>query len=114
MFDPITDKNVSEGMSALYEQYGISPVRVANVVAFAIDQQEDTNVNEVTIWTNTSTLVIMVDKINKTESYSFLKLTLSRRSRQSFNSSQYFIQLIRKPILCLCTLILLHPKIRPF
>ncbi len=28
---------------------GISPDRVANVVAFAIDQPEDTNVNEFTI-----------------------------------------------------------------
>jgi NADP-dependent 3-hydroxy acid dehydrogenase YdfG len=45
----ITDKNASQGMTALYEKYGISPDRVANVVAFAIDQPEDTNVNEFTI-----------------------------------------------------------------
>ena len=37
------------GMTAVYEQYGISPERIANVVAFAIDQPEDTNVNEFTI-----------------------------------------------------------------
>ncbi|MEC1069506.1 SDR family oxidoreductase [Priestia megaterium] len=49
LLETITDKNVSEGMTALYEQYGISPNRVANVVAFAIDQPEDTNVNEFTI-----------------------------------------------------------------
>lgn len=49
LLDTITDKNISEGMTALYEQYGISPDRVANVVAFAIDQPEDTNVNEFTI-----------------------------------------------------------------
>lgn len=36
-------------MTALYEKYGISPNRIANVVAFAIDQPEDTNVREFTI-----------------------------------------------------------------
>lgn len=33
----------------MYDQYEIGPDRVANVVAFAIDQPEDTNVNEFTI-----------------------------------------------------------------
>jgi NADP-dependent 3-hydroxy acid dehydrogenase YdfG len=45
----ITHQDAAEKMTALYEQYGISPDRVANVVAFAIDQPEDTNVNEFTI-----------------------------------------------------------------
>lgn len=45
----ITDQDAVEKMTKLYEQYGISPDRVANVVAFAIDQPEDTNVNEFTI-----------------------------------------------------------------
>ena len=45
----ITDQKMAEGMTALYEKYGISPDRVANVVAFAIDQPEDTNVNEFTL-----------------------------------------------------------------
>ena len=45
----ITNQDVAEKMTALYQQYGISPNRVANVVAFAIDQPEDTNVNEFTI-----------------------------------------------------------------
>ena len=45
----ITNPDVAEQMTQLYEQYGISPDRVANVVAFAIDQPEDTNVNEFTI-----------------------------------------------------------------
>lgn len=45
----ITDQDAAEKMTALYKQYGISPDRVANVVAFAIDQPEDTNVNEFTI-----------------------------------------------------------------
>ncbi|WP_435025363.1 SDR family oxidoreductase [Nostoc sp. CALU 1950] len=49
LLDRITNQDVSEKMTALYEQYGISPDRVANVVAFAIDQPEDTNVNEFTI-----------------------------------------------------------------
>lgn len=49
LLDQITDQDVAEKMTQLYEQYGISPDRVANVVAFAIDQPEDTNVNEFTI-----------------------------------------------------------------
>lgn len=49
LLDAITDQNVSQAMTKLYKQYGISPDRVANVVAFAIDQPEDTNVNEFTI-----------------------------------------------------------------
>lgn len=49
LLDAITDTNVSDAMTALYQRYGISADRVANVVAFAIDQPEDTNVNEFTI-----------------------------------------------------------------
>lgn len=49
LLNVITDQNVAEAMTKLYAQYGISPDRVANVVAFAIDQPEDTNVNEFTI-----------------------------------------------------------------
>ncbi len=49
LLDRITNQDVAEQMTALYKQYGISPDRVANVVAFAIDQPEDTNVNEFTI-----------------------------------------------------------------
>jgi NADP-dependent 3-hydroxy acid dehydrogenase YdfG len=49
LLDTITDKKMAEGMTALYEQFGITPDRVANVVAFAIDQPEDTNINEFTI-----------------------------------------------------------------
>jgi NADP-dependent 3-hydroxy acid dehydrogenase YdfG len=45
----ITDQDAAEKMTKLYEQYGISPDRVANVIAFVIDQSEDTNVNEFTI-----------------------------------------------------------------
>ncbi|MED4041102.1 SDR family oxidoreductase [Niallia taxi] len=49
LLETITDENISKGMTAVYEQYGITPDRVANVIAFAIDQPEDTNVNEFTI-----------------------------------------------------------------
>jgi NADP-dependent 3-hydroxy acid dehydrogenase YdfG len=49
LLDQITHQDAAEKMTALYKQYGISPDRVANVVAFAIDQPEDTNVNEFTI-----------------------------------------------------------------
>ena len=49
LLNQITHQDAAEKMTKLYEQYGISPDRVANVVAFAIDQPEDTNVNEFTI-----------------------------------------------------------------
>lgn len=49
LLNTITDQNMAAGMTALYEQHGISPDRVANVVAFAIDQPEDTNISEFTI-----------------------------------------------------------------
>ncbi|ACC79337.1 SDR family oxidoreductase [Nostoc punctiforme] len=49
LLNQITNQDMAEKMTELYEQYGISPDRVANVVAFAIDQPEDTNVNEFTI-----------------------------------------------------------------
>lgn len=49
LLDDITHKESGEQMEKLYKQYGISSDRVANVVAFAIGQPEDTNVNEFTI-----------------------------------------------------------------
>ncbi|MCF1618308.1 SDR family oxidoreductase [Tetragenococcus koreensis] len=49
LLETITDKETAEGANAMYDQYQISPDRVANVVEFAIDQPEDTNVNEFTI-----------------------------------------------------------------
>jgi NADP-dependent 3-hydroxy acid dehydrogenase YdfG len=45
----ISDIATAKGAAALYELYGISPDRIANVVAFAIDQPEDTTINEVTV-----------------------------------------------------------------
>ena len=49
LLSTITDQETAKGMTALYEQNGISADRVANVVAFAIDQPEDTTINEFTI-----------------------------------------------------------------
>ncbi|WP_137627073.1 SDR family oxidoreductase [Lactiplantibacillus pingfangensis] len=46
----ITDKDTKQGMDAFYKQVGISPSAVANVVNFAVDQPEDVNVNEFTIY----------------------------------------------------------------
>ena len=49
LLDEITHKESAEQMEGLYKQHGISPDSVANVVAFAISQPNDTNVNEFTI-----------------------------------------------------------------
>lgn len=49
LLDAISDENTKTGATELYKQYGIPADRVANVVAFAIEQPEDTNVNEFTI-----------------------------------------------------------------
>jgi NADP-dependent 3-hydroxy acid dehydrogenase YdfG len=45
----ISDKQSLDQMQGLYDTYGISPDRIANVVAFAIDQPDDTTVNEFTV-----------------------------------------------------------------
>jgi len=45
----ISEKTTREQMQRVYDQYGIAPERVASVVAFAIDQPEDTTVNEFTV-----------------------------------------------------------------
>lgn len=49
LLDTITDENTAEGATEVYKQYGITPDRIANVVAFALDQPADTNVNEFTV-----------------------------------------------------------------
>lgn len=49
LVDYITDQQTAAGMKQLYDTYEISPERIANVVAFAIDQPEDTTVNEFTV-----------------------------------------------------------------
>lgn len=45
----ITDTTTASGAKDVYDTYQIGPDRVANVIAFAIDQPEDTNVNEFTV-----------------------------------------------------------------
>ncbi|AUI71171.1 SDR family oxidoreductase [Companilactobacillus alimentarius] len=49
LLDTITDPQAAKAMQANYDKYQIGPDRVANVVAFAIDQPEDTNVSEFTV-----------------------------------------------------------------
>lgn len=46
----ITDETAKSNMTNFYQQVGISPDAVANVVNFAIDQPESVNVNEFTIY----------------------------------------------------------------
>lgn len=49
LLDTISDEATSETMKGLYAKYGISPNRIASIVDFAIDQPEDTTVNEFTV-----------------------------------------------------------------
>ncbi len=49
LLDTITHEGLAEGMTALYQQFGISADRIANIVAFAMEQPEDTNVSEFTV-----------------------------------------------------------------
>lgn len=44
-----SDKESLDQMKGIYDKYGISPDRIADVVAFAIDLPEDTTVNEFTV-----------------------------------------------------------------
>lgn len=45
----ISHKGSADAMQKLYQRYGISPDRIASIVAFALDQPEDTTVNEFTV-----------------------------------------------------------------
>jgi NADP-dependent 3-hydroxy acid dehydrogenase YdfG len=45
----ISDKQALNQMQDIYDKYGISPDRIANIVAFAIDQPDDTTINEFTV-----------------------------------------------------------------
>jgi quercetin dioxygenase-like cupin family protein len=42
-------RETAEAMNNVYNRYGISPDRIASVVAMAIDQPEDTTINEFTV-----------------------------------------------------------------
>lgn len=46
----ITDSDTKKNMTDFYKQVGISPDAIARVVNFAVDQPEDVNVNEFTIY----------------------------------------------------------------
>ena len=45
----ITNPEMAEAMRGLYDAYEIPAERVANVVAFALNQPEDTNISEFTL-----------------------------------------------------------------
>ena len=50
LLQTITDQNTLRIMNQLYDAVGITPDAVARVVAFAIEQPEEVNVNEFTIY----------------------------------------------------------------
>lgn len=45
----ISDEGLAGQMQGLYDKFGISPDRIADVVSFAIDTPEDTTINEFTV-----------------------------------------------------------------
>ena len=49
LLNTISRKETLDQMQNTYDRYGISPDRIANVVAFAISQPEDTTINELTV-----------------------------------------------------------------
>lgn len=49
LLNAISDKATAETAQKIYDQYGISPERIADIVAFAIDAPEDTTINEFTV-----------------------------------------------------------------
>lgn len=49
LLDTISHEGAAEQMQGLYDQHGITPDRIARVVAFALDQPHDTNVSEFTV-----------------------------------------------------------------
>jgi NADP-dependent 3-hydroxy acid dehydrogenase YdfG len=49
LLDTITDEGAAKAMRGLYKTYGISADRIADVVAFAIDQPDDTVISEFTV-----------------------------------------------------------------
>ncbi len=49
LLDTISDRQTSDAMHGLYAAFGISPDRIADVVAYALDMPEDTTVSEFTV-----------------------------------------------------------------
>lgn len=50
LLQSISDANVLQSMTQLYNQVGISPDAIARAVNFAIEQPEETNISELTIY----------------------------------------------------------------
>lgn len=50
LLQTISDVNMLQSMTQLYNQVGISPDAIARAVNFAIEQPEDTNISELTIY----------------------------------------------------------------
>lgn len=49
LVDSITNESYRKGMRELYDTYEISLERIADIVTFAIDSPEDTNISEFTV-----------------------------------------------------------------
>jgi len=49
LLSTISDEGTASTMQGLYDKYGISAARIASVVEFAIDQPDDTVINEFTV-----------------------------------------------------------------
>jgi NADP-dependent 3-hydroxy acid dehydrogenase YdfG len=49
LLSTISHKGMSDAMTGIYKTYGIAPERIASVVSFAVDQPDDTVVNEFTV-----------------------------------------------------------------
>lgn len=49
LLSTISDERTKEGAASLYDTYQIGPESVANIVAFAIDQPDNTNISEFTV-----------------------------------------------------------------
>lgn len=49
LLETISDPEAAEAMRGLYSAFGISPDRIADVVAYALDMPEDTTVSEFTV-----------------------------------------------------------------
>jgi NADP-dependent 3-hydroxy acid dehydrogenase YdfG len=49
LLDTISHQDTAEQMQGVYDAFQIAPDRIANVVAIAIDQPEDTTINEFTV-----------------------------------------------------------------
>ena len=49
LLNTITDQSTASSTEAMYDEYQISPDSIAEIVAFAINQPENTNINEFTV-----------------------------------------------------------------